>query len=113
MVDDIHELDGTPLAQGYAKPATAEDLIKDAAGVTYPNIHRRINTDLARLTGEYDLTTPDGELLTTPNGDILTVTAEYGPGGAQSFALLVQGVDSFRTTTPLVYHEDSDDSEVP
>lgn len=110
---DVHEIDGIPIAQGYAKPATAEDLVKDAAGVTFPDLHRRINTDLAKLTGEYALTTPNGEVLTTPNGEILTALAEYGSGGAQTFDLLVQGVNSFRTTTSLVYDEDSEDSEVP
>lgn len=30
-------------ATGYIKPATDEDLVIDASGVTYPNLHRRID----------------------------------------------------------------------
>ena len=112
MPDDTR-IEDIPLAQGYAKPATAEDLEKDEAGLTYPNLHRRINTDLARLKTDYSLTTPEGADLTTPGGEVLTVSAEYGPGGAQKFALQVKCVNSYRTTTPIVHHEDSEDSEVP
>ena len=112
MPDDAR-IENIPIAQGYAKPATLEDIAKDEAGLTYPNLHRRINTDLARLKTDYTLTTPDGVILTTPGREVLTVSAEYGPGGAQKFALQVKGVNSYRTTTPIVHHEDSEDSEVP
>ena len=112
MPDDVR-IDNIPLAQGYAKPATDEDLVKDAAGVTYPNLHRRINTDLARLREEYSLTTPTGVELTNESGATLTVSAEHGPGNAQRFAILVQGANSYRTTTPLIHKEDSEDSEIP
>ena len=112
MPDDVNITD-IPLAQGYAKPATPEDIAKDEAGLTYPNLHRRINTDLARLKTDYALTTPEGAILTTPSQEVLTVSAEYGPGGAQTFALQVKGINSYRTTTPLVHKEDSEDSEVP
>ena len=39
----------------YAKLATAEDLEKDAEGITKPNLHRRIDEDL-----------PEGETSTSP-----------------------------------------------
>ena len=106
-------IENIPLAQGYAKIATGEDLDKDAFGLTYPNLHRRINTDFARLKADYSLTTPNGIILTTPGYEALTVSAEYGPGGAQTFALQVKGVNSYRTTTPLIHDETSEDSEVP
>lgn len=35
--------------QGPAKLATEEDLDRDAEGITNPNLHRRINPDLAKL----------------------------------------------------------------
>ena len=110
MQDDIENI---PMAQGPAVPASAEDLAHDEAGVTYPNLHRRINTDLARLKTNFNLATPEGENLAAVGGSILTVQAEYGPGGAQTFQLNVQCVNSYRTTTPLVHDEDSTTSEVP
>lgn len=33
-------------AQGPAKPATAEDIAKDDAGITHPNLHRRIDDEI-------------------------------------------------------------------
>ena len=58
-------------AQGYAKPATAEDLARDASGITKPNLHRRI----------------DPELDTEANEEGTT------------YKLLVQGVASYRSTS--------------
>ena len=42
---------GYPLvSNGYAKPATPEDIAKDESGVTYPNLHRRIVDSLGLHT---------------------------------------------------------------
>ena len=112
MANDIR-IEGSPMAQGAAKPATTADLVKDAAGITYPNLHRRIDTDLARLREPFVLTTPDGVILTDGYGQALTASAEYGPGGMADISLSVQGVNSFRTVSPKVHEENSTTSEVP
>lgn len=39
-------IDDLKYAQGPAKIATAEDLAKDQAGITYPNLHRRIDDEI-------------------------------------------------------------------
>ena len=75
------------LAQGAAKPATTGDLVRDASGITYPNLHRRIdneNTPLAK--------------------------GEVAP---DEYLLAVGGVDSFRNTKHIVHDEDSTTSEIP
>lgn len=75
------------LAQGAAKPADSIDLQHDATGITYPNLHRRIDNENTPLSGE-----------------------EVAP---DTYLLTVGGVNSYRTTTHTVYDEDSNDSEVP
>ena len=70
-------------AQGYAKPATAEDLARDASGITDPNLHRRIDPE---LDTEADQTVEEGT----------------------TYKLLVQGVASYRSTSCTRYDEDSE-----
>ena len=40
-------MDETKTAQGPAKLATEEDLVKDAIGITDPNLHRRIDNEMS------------------------------------------------------------------
>lgn len=61
------------LAQGQAKPATDEDLIKDANGITHPNLHRRIDTDLAPNYQWLALKTAEGTVLLTSTGEPILV----------------------------------------
>lgn len=73
-----------PLAQGEAKLATAEDIAKDEEGITYPNLHRRIDQDMP-----------------------------YIDGGTSHYAVSVSAVNSFRTTTRNIHNEASTTEEIP
>lgn len=75
------------LAQGPAKPATPADQVHDQGGITYPNLHRRIDDEATPLA--------EGEL--EPDKYVVGVSC----------------VDSYRTTTHIVHSEDSTTSEVP
>lgn len=46
MVDNYPQM-----AQGQAVPANAEDIAHDKSGITYPNLHRRIDNEAT--DGEY------------------------------------------------------------
>ena len=99
-------------AQGQAKLANSEDLIKDAQGVTDPNLHRRITAGYIEYN-DYILSTPDSYEIATPDGYSLVATvADYFPGDTQ-YALVVQAVNSYRTTEHIVHNEDSTTSEIP
>ena len=110
--------DGYLLAQGQAKPATQEDLYKDASGVTYPNLHRRIDTDYSPRYEYRYLQTAEGDNLLTAEGDPIVVNVdmsyiEPAPVGYESpyeYALLVQGVDSYRNTH---FVDTDENSEIP
>lgn len=112
MPEDIR-IEDIPLAQGPAKPATAEDLVRDAVGITYPNLHRRIDTDLSATISEFYLTTEDGYRLTTEDGFQLLGTSYEPAPGSESYILSVAGVSSFRTTERKIHDEDSTTSEIP
>ena len=86
MPDDIR-MENIPLAQGPAKPATADDLVKDAEGVTYPNLHRRIDNESTPL--------------------------EEGEVSPDTYSLVVQAVNSYRNTKHTVHDEESTTSEIP
>ena len=58
-------------AQGQAVPADATDIIHDQGGITYPNLHRRIDNEV----------TPVAEGEVKPD----------------SYAITVSGVNSYRT----------------
>lgn len=75
------------LAQGPAKPADIEDLKHDQSGITYPNLHRRIDDEATHLD----------------------------PGEVQpdQYTISVSGVNSYRTTKHIVHTEDSTNSDTP
>lgn len=107
MSENIH------LAQGPAKPATMADLIKDAEGKTYPNLHRRINDELDYSYEDCGLLTEDNFILTIPEDDELISSVAIPVEGDAEYTLLVQAVNSYRTTVRTVRDEESDDQEVP
>lgn len=74
-------------AQGQAILATAEDIARDEAGITDPNLHRRIDNE----------TTPLHE------GEILP----------DQYVVSVSGVNSYRTTKHTVHSEEDDLNEIP
>lgn len=80
-------IDDVKLAQGPAKLATAEDLEKDAEGITKPNLHRRIDDDLSEL--------------------------EPGEVAKDSHSLQVSGVNSYRSVEHYYHDEESTTSEIP
>ena len=75
------------LAQGPATPATYVDKVHDQSGITYPNLHRRVDDEATPLD----------------------------PGEVQpdQYTISVSGVDSYRTTKHIVHTEDSTDSDTP
>lgn len=106
------------LAQGYAKVATASDRAKDNIGVTFPNLHRRIDPDLNFDPDEleitaYNLTTENGFRLTTEDGDYLICEAVSSTTGEISHAVLVAGVNSYRHTQREPSTEIMEDEEIP
>ena len=104
-----------PLAQGYAQPATQEDIERDAEGITYPNLHRRIDPELdlspITPTGDiYYLVTSNGNSIVTEDGDrILVDGLRTNPDNAE-YILLVAGVNSFRYTK---HDRQDEDAEIP
>lgn len=99
------------LAQGQAKLATEEDLLHDASGITYPNLHRRIDPDLALIEVEAILLSAEDQYLVTAEGDaILTGPASINKPGAENYILSVSGVNSYRTTKKI---NTNPDSEIP
>jgi len=133
------DIDDIKLAQGQAKLATEEDLQKDAAGITNPNLHRRIDQDLSFITEEATILIANVEgdtLVTEDDAIILTednieLSAESGdallgadedtyvtiptrvPGGKADYTLSVSGLNSFRTTNNITHDEDSTTDEIP
>lgn len=75
------------LAQGPAVPANNIDISHDRCGITYPNLHRRIDNEV----------TPESE-------------GELAP---DQYVISVSGVNSYRTTKHIVHEEDSTESEIP
>lgn len=97
------------LAQGQAKLATEEDLFRDASGITYPNLHRRIDKDLAPRFERFILKTAEGDILLTSEGQSIVISVditsleslanngELPPRKEDyDYTLLVQGVNSYR-----------------
>lgn len=101
------------LAQGPAKPATIADLIKDAEGITKPNLHRRINKELGLDYEDFILLTPDNYELVIPEDYILTVSAQVLGNDDINYTLSVQAVNSYRTTGHFYHDEESTTSEIP
>lgn len=76
-------------AQGPAKPATAAQIqLDEGLGFTNPNLHRRIKPQAEATVGEYEYT-------------------------GRTYQLMVQGKNSYRTTTMHVHDEESTTSEIP
>jgi len=75
------------LAQGPATPATPVDKAHDGGGITYPNLHRRIDNENTPLE--------EGEV--KPN----------------TYSVGVSCLDSYRNTEHIVHDEDSTTTEVP
>lgn len=74
-------------AQGPAKPADNTDLNHDQVGLTYPNLHRRIDNEVTPL--------------------------DPGEVAPDTYSICVSGVNSYRTTTSITHDENSTTSEVP
>lgn len=75
------------LAQGQAVPANNIDISHDRGGITYPNLHRRIDNEV----------TPESE----------------GELASDQYVVSVSGVNSYRTTKHTVYSEEDDLNEIP
>lgn len=99
------------LAQGQAKLATEEDLLHDASGITYPNLHRRIDTDLALIEVKAILLSAEDQYLVNAEGNaMLAGPASITKPGAENYILSVSGVNSYRTTKKI---NTNPDSEIP
>lgn len=101
------------LAQGPAKPATMADLIKDAEGITKPNLHRRINSDLDYSFEDCDLLTAEDEVLATAEDEDIVSSVAIPVEGDAEYALTVQAVNSYRTTSRVLHDEESTTEEIP
>ena len=98
-------------AQGQAKPANAEDLQKDAAGITDPNLHRRFNIE-SELLDEV-IITEDNFMLAIDDDFVLSSTVDEPIETPYSYVISVQSLNSYRTTQTDVHDESSTESEIP
>ena len=81
MDEFLDTLDQLRMAQGIAKEASEEDMEKDSSGFTNPNLHRRIDA-------KYPVV-----------GDDASKNELY----ARRYELLVQNVNSFRTSESYLH----------
>lgn len=98
-------------AQGQAKPANAEDLQKDAAGVTDPNLHRRFNIESELL--EEVMITEDNFMLAIDDEFVLSSIIDEPVETPYSYVISVQSLNSYRTTQTDIHDESSTESEIP
>lgn len=98
-------------AQGQAKPANAEDLQKDAAGITDPNLHRRFNIESELL--EEVMITEDNFMLAIDDDFVLSSIIDEPIETPYSYVISVQSLNSYRTTQTDVHDESSTESEIP
>lgn len=98
-------------AQGQAKPANAEDLQKDAAGITDPNLHRRFNIESELL--EEVMITEDNFMLAIDDEFVLSSVIDEPVETPYSYVISVQSLNSYRTTQTDVHDESSTESEIP
>lgn len=98
-------------AQGQAKPANAEDLQKDAAGITDPNLHRRFNIESELL--EEVMTTENNFMLAINDEFVLSSIIDEPVETPYSYVISVQSLNSYRTTQTDVHDESSTESEIP
>lgn len=82
MVDDFPKT-----AQGQAVSASNTDIAHDKSGITYPNLHRRIDNENTPIHDE-----------------------EIAP---DHYVVSVSGVNSYRTTKHTVHSEEDDLNEIP
>ena len=82
MIDDFPKT-----VQGQAVPASATDIAHDKTGITYPNLHRRIDNEDTPIHDE-----------------------EIAP---DQYVVAVAGVNSYRTTKHTVHSEEDDLNEIP
>lgn len=81
-------------AQGPAVPANNIDISHDRGGITYPNLHRRIDNEIPPTDEE----------------------KEKGLVAPEKYTVLVSGVDSYRNVEHTIHSEEDDPenpSEVP
>lgn len=110
----MSEINPYQLAQGPAKPATAEDIARDQSGITNPNLHRRIDViTSATISEDTVLMTENYFDLMTEDGYVLISEVDYPSNLADTHSVLVGGVSSYRNTTTVTHDEESDDSEIP
>lgn len=98
-------------AQGQAKPANAEDLQKDAAGITDPNLHRRFNIESELL--EEVMITENNFMLAIDDEFVLSSVIDEPVETPYSYVISVQSLNSYRTTQTDVHDESSTESEIP
>ena len=98
-------------AQGQAKPANAEDLQKDAAGITDPNLHRRFNIESELL--EEVMITENNFMLAIDDEFVLSSIIDEPVETPYSYVISVQSLNSYRTTQTDVHDESSTESEIP
>ena len=98
-------------AQGQAKPANAEDLQKDAAGITDPNLHRRFNIESELL--EEVMITEDNFMLAIDDEFVLSSIIDEPLESPYSYVISVQSLNSYRTTQTKVHDEENNEEEIP
>jgi len=101
------------LAQGPAKPANHEDIVRDESGITKPNLHRRIDEDPTQVWTNCLLMTQDDCILETQNNYDLAVDVELDGEHGVYHTLAVNAVNSYRISRQSVHDEDSTTSEIP
>lgn len=74
------------MGQGYAVPASEEDIQRDLVGFTAPNLHRRVVQPTEPEPGELE---------------------------PRNYKLLVNGPNSYRITSQYVHSEYGDENEIP
>lgn len=80
------------LAQGPAVPANNIDISHDRGGITYPNLHRRIDNEIPLPEDPKE---------------------RQGRLAPDQYEISVSGVNSYRTTKHTVYSEEDDLNEIP
>ncbi len=106
-------------AQGQATPATAEDITRDNAGITNPNLHRRIDNSLGDIPitfSDYLIASEDDHILIS--GDAFEFLTENTDSESTiypkaEYVISVSGVNSYRITKTNPHNEESEDSEIP
>lgn len=80
------------LAQGQAVPANNIDISHDRGGITYPNLHRRIDNEVPLSENPKE---------------------RQGRLAPDAYDITVSTVNSYRTKKIITHLEDSEDSEIP